>query len=94
MGLEENILKKESDSIYTYYGQCPSDSLSELIRYAPQKGFWKADMEIYLKYPQTFSNNVTFEFPRYYRGGKLNNTFYKITSSINDTTYNEEDIIY
>ena len=94
LGLEENVLKKESDGIYTYYGQCPSDYAADTIRYAPQKGFWKADMETYVKYPQTFSNKVTFRFPRYYRGGKLNNTFYKITSPIDGTTYNEEDIIY
>lgn len=75
LGLDNNILKKESDNIYTYYGEPPSIDASDLIRYTPQKGYWKADKEIYLKYPQNFSYVVYFLYSRYYRRENLTMLF-------------------
>ena len=42
---------------------------------------WKADMDLSLEYTPKFTNDVMFLFPRYYRGAKLNNTYYRIFSS-------------
>ena len=93
LGLQNNILKKVSDNTYSFIGTNITETLYELIHFAPIKTLWKAKTEVYLYYPQKFTNKVWLTFPRYYRGGKLNNSFYKISSSLNDI-YNEEDIIY
>ena len=93
LGLSKNILKKESEQIYIYYGLCPTENGDDIIRFAPQIKSWKADTEIYLEYPQKFTNDITFIFPRYYKGGKLENTYYRIFSSENKS-YREENIIY
>ena len=93
LGLENNILKKVSDNTYSFNGTNITETLYELIYFAPIKTLWKAKTEVYLYYPQKFTNKVWLIFPRYYRGGKLKNSFYKISSSLNDM-YNEEDIIY
>ena len=93
LGLQNNILKKVSDNTYSFIGTNITETLYELIHFAPIKTLWKAKTEVYLYYPQKFTNKVWLTFPRYYRGGKLKNSFYKISSSLNDM-YNEEDIIY
>ena len=41
----------------------------------------------------TKESNTILYFQRYYWGGKLKNTFYKITSSKNES-YKEKNIIY
>ena len=53
---------------------------------------WKADTEFYLESTDKLTNDITFVFPRYYRGGKLNNTYYRIVSSENKF-YNENKVI-
>ena len=93
LGLQNNILKKVSDNTYSFIGTNITETLYELIHFAPIKTLWKAKTEVYLYYPQKFTNKVWLTFPRYYRGGKIKNSFYKISSSLNDM-YNEEDIIY
>ena len=93
LGLTQNILIKESDNIYTYYGNCPQQTIYDTIKFCPEKTYWKAEAITFLNNPQKFKYDATFLFPRYYRGGKLKNTFYKITSSKNET-YEEENVIY
>ena len=94
LGLEKNLLTKKSDNIYVYQGSCPTESDYDIIKFSPKVGYWKADYERSLYYPQKFTNNVFFFFSRYYRGGKLNNTFYKLYSPVNQTKYNDSNIIY
>ena len=93
LGLEKNLLKKESNNIYTYYGECPIESLHDTIRYSPKQSLWKADMSLSLEYSSPFTNKVGFIFPRYYKGGKLKNTYYRIFSNDGDS-YKENDLIY
>ena len=83
LGLANNMLTKESDTIYTYNGECPTDSggLKEIIRFTPEQSLWKANMGIYLDYPNKFTKKVGFKFPRYYIGGKLKNTYHRIIST-------------
>ena len=38
-------------------------------------------MGIYLDYPNKFTKKVGFQFPRYYIGGKLKNTYHRIIST-------------
>jgi hypothetical protein len=49
-------------------------------------------MELYLEKPDKFTNKVGFIFPRYYRGGKLKNTYYRIFSTEGES-YKEENQI-
>ena len=93
LGLENNLLTKESRTLYSYLGQCPNESLSDVIRYSPESVLWNADMKLNLEYSPKFTNNVNFIFPRYYKGGKHKEKFYKINSTENEE-YNEKDIIY
>ena len=68
LGLENNILKKESDTIYSYIGECLNKK--DTIRYSPPiESLWKSKMGFYLENPP--EKNVNFIFPRYYIGGKL-----------------------
>ena len=67
LGLKNNLLKKESDTIYSYIGEC--NNKTDEIRYSPVESSWKADIGFYLgNHPE---DNVCFIFPRYYIGGKL-----------------------
>ena len=93
LGLQENLLTKESDNIYIYNKECPTDSIFDVIRYSPETISWKADMEFYLEKSDKFTNEVGFIFPRYYRGGKLQNTYYRIFST-EGQSYKEENQIY
>ena len=95
LGLENNNLEKKSNNTYAYYGLCPSREINDTIRFAPEQSLWKADNELILEHNSNFTNNVEFFFPRYYRGGRLNNTFYKIYSKIKGSplVYKEEDIL-
>ena len=49
-------------------------------------------MELSLENQNKFPGEVSFTFPRYYRGGKLNNTYYRIFYPENNF-YDEENII-
>ena len=50
LGLKNNTLTKQSDTTYTFYGQCPTESQTDIIRYSPEKVSWNADFEISLEY--------------------------------------------
>jgi len=91
LGLKNNILKKESDKIYSYIGECPNQK-SDIIRYSPEESLWKADIGLYLEnFPK--KKYVDFIFPRYYIGGKLENYDYTIISTENKV-YNADDQIF
>ena len=89
LGLKNNLLKKESDTIYSYIGEC--NNKTDEIRYSPVESSWKADIGFYLgNHPE---DNVCFIFPRYYIGGKLEISDYKIISTENKL-YNADSLIY
>ena len=94
LGLRDNLLTKQSDTLFTYKGNCPKDSENgnDVIRYSPETALWKAETGVYLEYPSRFTNNVRLIFPRYYRGGKLRNTLFKLDST-QGQTFKEEDQI-
>ena len=46
-----------------------------------------------MEYAPKFEGNVIFKFPRLYRGGKLQNVYYKI-SSLDDKILNENELIF
>ena len=90
LGLENNILKKESDTIYSYIGECLNKK--DIIRYSPPiESLWKSKMGFYLENPP--EKNVNFIFPRYYIGGKLEILDYKIIS-LENKIYNIDSLIY
>ena len=92
LGLENNILKKESDKIYTFKGECPSEESNDVIRFSPEESSWDAEEKINLKSTEKFSSDIKMSFPRYYKGGKLKNDNYKITDT-NNEIYEESKII-
>ena len=92
LGLDNNALKKTSDKIYTYLGECPTESIQEVIRYSPEQSTWKADVELSLN-AQLLAGDISFTFMRYYRGGKLRNSYYSIFS-LENKEYLEEDLIF
>ena len=73
LGSVFNFLKQESDTIYTFYGDCPLDG--DTIRYSPKQSFWKASMEISFQNNNKLVNDIIVTFSRYYKRGKLRNTF-------------------
>ena len=90
LGLKENILKKESNTVYTYSGECPYKK--DEIRYSLEQSLFKAEMGLYLENPSKFKGDVEFIFPRYYLGGKLDISDYKITSTYNKPFIPDEQI--
>lgn len=92
LGFKDNLLKKESDNIFTYKGECPTEPKSDYIRFSPEQSTWKADTGAYLISPTEFKNSIKIKLPRYYRGGKNINSFYTI-SSTEGKEFNEEEII-
>ena len=92
LGLKNNLLEKKSDRVYAYEGECPSEVISEVIRYAPNQSFWKAQVNIYCSSSSKISKYVNLTFPRYYRGGKNKNKNYKITLYDN-TKLKESELI-
>ena len=78
LGSEYNFLKQESDTIYTFYGDCPLDG--DTIRYSPKQSYWKASMEISFQNNNKLVNDIIVKFSRYYKGGKLRNEYYNISS--------------
>ena len=93
LGLENNILTKQSDTIFTFYGECPSETINDEIRYSPKKVSWMADIQISLECFPKCTSEVNFTFPRYYIGGKIKSDIYELSSFENEP-YKEEDYIF
>ena len=91
IGSKFGYLTKESDRIYKYTGDCPSN-IYNILRFAPEKVWWTADVEYSLETSSKFEDTVLLTFPRVFKGGKLKNTKYEITSFDNEI-FNEEDSI-
>ena len=92
LGFQENLLTKESDKIFTYKGECPTESKTDVIRFTPEQSMWKANISSYLVSSKEFKNNIQIRFPRYYRGGKNINSYYRIFST-EGHEFNEEEIV-
>ena len=92
IGTKNGYLTKESDRIYKFTGDCTSP-INEILRFSPEKVWWKAMNEYSLETSTKFEDTVFLSFPRLYRGGKLKNANYEI-SSIDDEAFNEEDNIF
>ena len=41
LGLQDNMFEKKSDTIYSYYENCPTEQINDVIRLAPKKGYRK-----------------------------------------------------
>ena len=95
LGLLNNYLTKDSknENTYTYYKKCPDSPVNEVIRFSPIEAEWETDMKINAESPTVFTDDVTLRFPQYYKGGKLEEKYYKILSPENNE-YNVKDIIY
>ena len=91
IGTKNGYLTKESDRIYKFTGDCTSP-INEILRFSPEKVWWKAMNEYSLETSTKFEDTALLSFPRLYRGGKLKNANYEI-SSFDDETFNEEDNI-
>ena len=92
LGLQNNNFQKESDYIYTYNNNCPSERIDDVIRIAPKGGKWKGEMSFYLESSSPFSGDVTLKFPRLYRGGKNKNKNYELKTDEN-TVLKESNFI-
>ena len=92
IGTKNGYLTKESDRIYKFTGDCTSH-INEILRFSPEKVWWKAMNEYSLETSTKFEDTALLSFPRLYRGGKLKNANYEI-SSIDDEAFNEEDNIF
>ena len=77
LGLKYNIFKKESENIYYYKNDCPDVQINDIIRFAPIEKNWKANISLYLESTKIITYGKIL-FPRYYRGGKIRNKYYKI----------------
>ena len=92
LGFQEGILSKESENVFIYKGECPKESKSDVIRFTPQQSEWKADVGYSLESLTGFGDSVKISFPRYYKGGKNINSFYKI-SWLDGEELSEDNII-
>ena len=92
LGLQQNILQKNSDYIYSYKNKCPSESVNELLKFAPKICNWNADYSFFLESSTEFKKSSTLNFPRYYRGGHIRNKNYVITTN-GGIRLEESDII-
>ena len=92
LGTKNGYLTKESEQTYKYSGDC-STNKNDIIRFSPKQAYWKADMKYSLEYAPKFSSNVIFNFPRLYRGAKLQNVYYEI-SSLEHEILNEDELIF
>ena len=90
LGLKDNNFTKESDKIYFYKGECPSEQINDVARLAPKESYWKADYSNFLETQQPHSNKITFKCPRMYKGGKNHNKNYKITTHENEVLKESE----
>ena len=80
LGLKDNKLKKVSENKYIYYNNCPSYSESDIIRFSPKESSWKAHIGIYAELQEGFTNDINIAFPKYYQGGKINESYYRLFS--------------
>jgi len=85
LGLKENLLTRESDNVYSY-NECLLETKTDVIRFTPKESYWKANVGIYLKSQSDISKNISVIFPRYYKGGKNTNKYYKLVT-------NEDEIL-
>ena len=92
LGLDNNLLEKESDSIYYYNNNCPSYQIRDVINLAPKEALWKAHWSSYVK-STTKLSKASFHIPRIYRGGKNIIKKYKITSSHDRQILNEANLV-
>ena len=92
LGLENNILKKESDTVYIFKDKCPSKEENDVIRFSPEVETWDANTKLDLTNTEKFTSNIKMKFPRYYQGGKLKIVNYKITDT-NNGNYDATKII-
>ena len=91
LGLQDNILTKSSENTFIYYDYCPSYAKTDIIRFTPKKSSWKATIGIFSELQESFSNDVTITFPKYYQGGKITERYYRIFSLENEF-YKKSDI--
>ena len=94
LGFKDNVLTKESDKKFIFKGDCPIQSLSDEIRYAPEQIDWKASFDMSLTLSTKFTNDIQITFPRYYRGGKIENSYYRIFPTGKNYGIKENNIIY
>ena len=80
LGLKENKLTKVSENKYIYYDNCPSYSETDIIRFSPKESSWKAHIGIYAELQEGFTNDINIDFPNYYQGGKINESYYRLFS--------------
>lgn len=94
LGLKDNFLTKTSDNEYSY-NECPTAVIKDVIRFTPKESYWKANVGIYLKSQSKITDDVTVfvTFPRYYKGGKNTNKFYKLMTKDNNSL-EESDYIH
>ena len=88
LGLQNNFLKKKSDTVYEFYGQC--NGIIDAIRYSPKQCLFEAEIEIFLENTHIFKSDVNFSFPRYFEGGKLDINGYSLTS-LDDKSFESDD---
>lgn len=91
LGLQDNILTKSSENTFIYYDYCPSYAKTDIIRFTPKKSKWKATIGIFSELQESFSNDVTITIPKYYQGGKISESYYRIFSLENEF-YRKSDI--
>ena len=91
LGLQDNILTKSSENTFIYYDYCPSYAKTDIIRFTPKKSKWKATIGIFSELQESFSNEVIITFPKYYQGGKISESYYRIFSLENEF-YRKSDI--
>ena len=78
LGLKGNKLTKKYEDTYVYYNNCPGNALTETIRFTPKENIWKANIGLFSELSQGFTEKVQISFPKYYQGGKINESYYKI----------------
>ena len=93
LGLKYNYLKKETDNEYVYKGDCPDEKLEETFRMSPIKTYWKTDESYFLQSSEPFSRNISFTFLRMYKGGKIRNKDYKLTTN-EGIVLNDSELIH
>ena len=92
LGLQENKLTKVSENKYIYLDNCPSYSESDIIRFTPKETAWKAHIGIYSELTEGFTNDAKVVFPKYYQGGKINESYYRIFS-LDSHSYKKSKIL-
>ena len=92
LGLKNNLFKKESSNVYSY-SECPSEVITEVIRFTPKGSQWKASVGAYIESSSKIQRDLTFTIPRYYRGGKNSIQKYNIITTENESL-KESNYIY